>query len=209
MPIDFSVFSKRELRLIRRLNTPTKVQEFVAELTYNQGNRVSVADVLRKNTGDCLEAAVFASVVLSFHRMPNAIVGLTSVRDDDHALCVFRQRTGLGAIAQSKYLGLQYRNPVYASYRELAMSYFESYFNYFGEYTLRGYSRPLPLRRISALQLTDAAWMSETDWRLSDLPHVQLVPTKLALPRVSTLKFRQEVLVVPKGQRVGKLYRQR
>lgn len=209
MTIDYSIFSERELYVIRRLNTPSKVQQFVNELTYNQNDRVSILDVIRKRTGDCLEAAVFASVVLTYHKTPNSLIGLKSVRDEDHALCVFKQKHGYGAIAQSKYLGLRYRNPVYASHRELVMSYFESYYNYFGEYSLRAYSKPLILRNIATEQMSDSAFMCNLDDRLSEIPVTQLVPVSIALPRVSPLKFKQEVLVIPKGTRVGKQYRRK
>lgn len=209
MPIDFSVFSEKERQAIRRLNTPSKVQDFVTNITYNQFDRVSIVDVLRKKRGDCLEAAAFACVALTYHGVPNSLVGLTSVRDDDHALCVFKGKNGYGAIAQSKYLGLRYRNPVYESHRELAMSYFESYYNYFGEYTLRGYSKPFVLRNLSASELTDPVFMYRLDMHLSEIRHMQLVPKSITLPRVSLLKFKQEVLVIPKGTRVGKAYRKR
>jgi hypothetical protein len=209
VPNDYSALSVKERQIIRRLNSPPKVQQFVNELVYNQNDRVSILDVIRKGTGDCLEAAVFASVVLACHKIPNSLVGLKSVRDEDHALCVFKQEHGYGAIAQSKYLGLRYRNPVYASHRELVMSYFESYYNYFGEYTLRGFSKPLLLRSITKAQLADTTYMCELDDRLSELPCTQLVPASITLPRVSPLKFKQEVLVIPKGERVGKQYRRR
>lgn len=209
MPIDFTVFSRKEFQVIKRLNTPSRVQEFVTEITYNQWDRISIADVLRTRTGDCLEAAVFACVVLSCHGITNSLVGLKSVRDEDHALCVFRLEHGYGAIAQSKYLGLRYRNPVYKTHRELVMSYFESYYNYFGEYTLRAFSRPLRVANVSAKQLTSAAYMCELDDRLSELPSATLVPESIILPRVTPIKFKQEVLVIPKGTRVGTQYRKR
>src|SRR5262249_3869761 len=50
------------------------------------------------------------------------------------------------ALAKSNFSGLRFREPVYRSLRELAMSYFESYFNSAGEKTLRSYTLPLDLR---------------------------------------------------------------
>jgi len=46
-----------------------------------------------------------------------------------------------------KRYALRYREPVYRSLRELAMSYFDFYFNTLGQKTLRAYSRPLRLVR--------------------------------------------------------------
>jgi hypothetical protein len=206
MPIDYTEFSRQELQIIRRLNSPAKVQDFVSGLSYNASDRVSITDVLRKRRGDCLEAAVFASVVLTYHAIPNFIMDLSSVRDEDHVLCVIKQKEGFGSIAQSKFLGLRYRNPVYASVRELAMSYFESYYNFYGEFTLRGYSKPVSLRNLTRDQLTEPAFMHELEARLCEIDHVQLVPEDIRLQRVSPTKFRQEVMIIPKGTRIGKQY---
>jgi hypothetical protein len=207
MAIDYTVFSKQELQVIRSLSTPSKVQDFVTGISYNQSHRVSIAGVLRQRKADCLEAAAFASIVLSFHGTPNFIMDLTSVRDEDHVLCVFKLKGRFGSIGQSKFLGLRYRNPVYKSLRELAMSYFESYYNYFGEFTLRGYSKPQYLRNLSGKHLTDAAFMHKLEDQLCTIAHVQLVPDDLRIAKVSPIKFEQEVLIIPKGTRVGKMYR--
>ena len=47
-------------------------------------------------------------------------------------------------------------SPVFRSVRELALSYFEFYYNLDGEKTLRSYSAPLDLRRFDFLN-----WMAE------------------------------------------------
>jgi hypothetical protein len=207
MSIDYRAFTRSELGVIRRLNTPPRVQDFVSAISYNKSDRVSIADVLRKGTADCLEAATFASVVLTFHRIPNFIMDLSSVRDEDHVLCVFRQNRKYGAIGQSKFLGLRYRNPVYATVRELAISYFESYYNFFGEFTLRGYSKPISLPTLTKEQLTSSAFMHELEDRLCRITHMKLVPDDVRLPRVSPTKFKQEVMIIPRGTRIGKRYR--
>jgi hypothetical protein len=56
-------------------------------------------------------------------------------------------------------VGLRYREPVYRTTRELVMSYFEAFFNSFGEKTLRGYTRPIRLSRFDHLnwELEDQA----------------------------------------------------
>lgn len=207
MPLDFTVFSSQELQVIKRLNSTHKVQEFVTNLSYNGSHRISIADVLRKRKGDCLEAAAFASIVLTFHKIPNFIMDLTSVRDEDHVLCVFKEGKRYGSIGQSKFLGLRYRNPVYAGVRELAMSYFESYYNFFGEYTLRSFSKFISLHNLSREQLTSAAFMLKLEERLGAIAHVPLVPEDIKLPRVAPGKFKQEVMIIPKGTRIGKRYR--
>jgi hypothetical protein len=71
---------------------------------------------------------------------------------------------------------IRFREPIYRSYRELALSYFEPYYNMLGERTLRSYSRPLDLSRFDARD-----WMTTEDdleWigdRLNALQHHPLV----------------------------------
>src|ERR1700694_5690519 len=109
------------------------------------------------------------------------ISALTAVHDEDHVITVFRWRGLWGAIGTSKFTGLRNREPVYRTLRELAMSYFEHYFNLEGERTLRGYGRPVNLTRFDRLH-----WMTaEADlWPIAEhlkrIPHVALVPTSAA-----------------------------
>ena len=60
---------------------------------------------------------------------PPLLVDLEAVRDSDHVLAVYRVNGHWGAVAKSDYAGLRSREPVYATIRELAMSYFEHYYN--------------------------------------------------------------------------------
>jgi hypothetical protein len=100
------------------------------------------------------------------------LLDLEAVRDDDHVLAIFRVRGAWGAVAKSNYSGLRYREPVYRTLRELAMSYFEHYYNLRREKTLRTYSRPVNLGRFDDLQ-----WMTSQDhlWQipqyLFSVPH--------------------------------------
>ena len=77
-------------------------------------------------------------------------------RDDDHILALFKQNGQWGAVAQSNFTGLRYREPVYRSLRELVMSYFEFFFNSAGEKTLVGYRGPINLKTFNRLD-----WMSD------------------------------------------------
>ncbi len=89
---------------------------------------------------------------------PPLLVDLEAVRDSDHVLAVYRVNGHWGALAKSDYAGLRSREPVYATIRELAMSYFEHYYNAAGEKTLRAYSRPVNLARFDrSLAMDDHA----------------------------------------------------
>ena len=99
------------------------------------------------------------------HGHPPLLVDLEAVRDDDHVLAVFRDHDCWGAIAKSNYAGLRFREPVYRTLRELAMSYFEHYYNLRGEKTLRTYSRPVNLKRFDRM-----GWMTshEDVWAIPE-----------------------------------------
>jgi hypothetical protein len=136
------------------LNTPRAVQDFLDSIVYEPEyfNR-SPLRVLQDGRGHCLDGALFAAYALSRLGDPPLVVDLLPEPglDDDHVLAIFRRNGRLGALAKSNFTGLRYREPVYASVRELAMSYFEDYFNVNSVRTLRGYTAPIDLRRFDRL----------------------------------------------------------
>ena len=153
----------RERALYARLNTPEQIQRYLNEdCVYNKepdgpscrGPRW----VIRERRAHCMEGSIFAAAALRLQGYPPLIWDLETVRDDDHVLAIFRQRGHWGAIAKSNYAGLGFREPVYRNLRELAMSYFEHYYNEAGEKTLRGFSRPVNLRRFDYLN-----WMTSEE----------------------------------------------
>lgn len=163
-------FGRDELAILRRLKTPERVQSFLdSEIDYNKELRGdtcrSPRRVLRDRLAHCLEGALFAAATLRVHGFPPLLLDLEAVRDDDHVLAIFRQHGHWGAIAKSNYSGLRFREPVYRTLRELAISYFEHYYNLEGEKTLRNYSRPVNLQRFDRI-----AWMTAEDdvW---EIPH--------------------------------------
>jgi hypothetical protein len=171
-----------ELAQLRRLSTPVKVQAFLdREITYNTephgATCYSPSTVLEKRLAHCMEGAMLAAAALRLHGHPPLIVDLEATRDTDHVLAVYRQYGCWGAVAKSNYSGLRFREPVYRTIRELALSYFEDYFNPRREKTLRGYSRPVNLRRFDRLE-----WMSTKEplWQiptyLCEVRHTPLLP---------------------------------
>ncbi|HEX8984762.1 MAG TPA: hypothetical protein VF767_05000, partial [Bryobacteraceae bacterium] len=134
MNSDHYGFRPAEWQELRRLKTPEKVQRFLdCEVGYNKepGGPTcrSPRRVLRDRVAHCLEGALFGAAALRVQGRPPLLVDLEAVRDDDHVLAVFRERGLWGAVAKSNYAGLRYREPVYRTLRELAMSYFEQYYN--------------------------------------------------------------------------------
>ena len=145
-------FDPCERRILRRLTTPFKIQRFLdEEIGYNLEPRgvtcYSPRLVLRHRVAHCMEGAVLGALALRLLGYPPLLLDMEAVRDTDHVLAVYRKNGRWGAVAKSNYSGLRSREPVYRGIRELAMSYFEDYFNPRGEKTLRTYSRPVSLRR--------------------------------------------------------------
>ena len=132
--------------------------EYSAEPVYR-----SPRSVLADGKAHCFDGALLAACALERHGDPPLVVDLRAVRDDDHVIAVFRRRRHWGAIAKSNVVGLRYREPIYRDLRELAMSYFEVYYNTDGEKTLRSYSDALDLGRYDAIH-----WRTR-DGRLSKI----------------------------------------
>ena len=181
----FAELTRHELAAFRRLDTAAKIQQFLDDIPYNTEDQAetfrSPRRVLHDRTANCIEGAVFAAATLRVRGDPPLIMDLTAVHDEDHVIAVYRRRGLWGAIATSKFTGLRARQPVYRTLRELAMSYFEHYFNLEGELTLRGHGRPVNLARFDRLH-----WMtSEGDlWPIAEhlerIPHVPLVRAAVA-----------------------------
>jgi len=175
-------FSAREQKILRSLTTPAKIQKFLDEkIAYNTepggDTCYSPRVVLRKRVAHCMEGAMLAAAALEFQGHPPLLVDLEAVRDTDHVLAVYRVRGRWGAVGKSDYSGLRSREPVYRNIRELAMSYFEHFFNKAGEKTLRTYSRPVNLRRFDGIGWTtreECVW--EIPNYLCDIPHTRILP---------------------------------
>jgi hypothetical protein len=169
----------RERRLLKSLSTPWKIQDFLNSLPYNvepDGDTCrSPRRVMRDKTAHCFEAALFAAAALRINGWPPLILDLVAVRDSDHVIAVYKMDGCWGAIALSNFSGIRFREPIYRTVRELAVSYFEDYFNLKGEKTLRQYSRPVNLSRFDSM-----GWMtSEEDvWAVAeylvDIPHTAM-----------------------------------
>ena len=176
----------REERLLRRLLSPAKIQRFLDDdIGYNKEPKgytcYSPRLVLKHGVAHCMEGALLAALVLRRLGHPALLVDLEAVRDSDHVLAVYRVNGRWGAIAKSDYTGLRSREPVYATIRELVMSYFEHYYNPAGEKTLRAYSRPVNLSRFDR----SLRWMTTLDevWEIPKhlcvIPHTSILTTSM------------------------------
>ena len=173
--------SAREATRFAPLDTPARIQAFVARIPSNHepdGDTVfSVRQCLRYRRAHCIEGAFVAALALWLHGEPPLLAHLDCDNSDyPHVIALFRRGRCWGAISKTNGVRLRYRDPVYRSLRELAMSYFHEYNNKRGERTLRSVSRPYDLRRIDP-----ALWITQDEncwWlhnKLAALRHQPLV----------------------------------
>ncbi|MGD0892895.1 MAG: hypothetical protein ABR923_15305 [Terracidiphilus sp.] len=181
------------LRTLRALKTPKLIQQFIDGLTYQYADTArSPQRTLRERKGHCLEGALVAAAALRLLGHPPLLMDLEAVHDDDHVLAIYRENGLWGSLAKSNFAGLRSRKPVYRTLRELAMSYFEHYYNLRGEHTLRAYSMPVNLARLDGKN-----WMTaeEDVWCVTELliaaRHFPVAPDKVAraLPRLDRRSF--------------------
>jgi len=155
-------FSEEELKVLSGLDTPKKIQDFLDGINYNleeDGETCfSPRKVLREDKANCIEGALFAAAALRFHGHKPLILDLEAVRDEDHIIAVFKENDHWGSIAKSKFTGLTFREPIHKTIRELVLSYFEGYFNFYCEKTLRGYSLPINLEKFDRMN-----WMTSEE----------------------------------------------
>jgi len=182
-----------DLRTLRSLKTPVRIQKFLDALPYQYANTAwSPQRALRERKGHCLEGALLAATALRLNGYPPLLMDLEAVHDDDHVIALYRERGLWGGVAKSNFAGLRFRAPVYRTLRELALSYFEHYYNLRGERTLRAYSGPVNLARLDRLRWTTS---EEDVWCVPELliaaRHYPLFPDKVArdLPRLDRRSF--------------------
>jgi len=135
-----------EMALLRTLDSPGKIQDFLDSLDYNPDYECrSPRWVIRRRKAHCFEGALFAAAALRYIGFRPLLVDMKAFNDDDHVIAVFKINGHWGAAAKSNFTVLRFREPVYRSIRELIMSYFDFFYNTKKEKTLRSYSRPLDL----------------------------------------------------------------
>jgi len=153
-------FTSAERRLIARLRTPAAVQRYLNRLPYNNepGGRATLRSfrgVVAHGCAHCLEAALFAAVVMEQHGYPPLVLSFESIDRLDHVIFVYKQRGRWGSVARSRDPGLHGRKPVFATPRALALSYYDPYIDFTG--------------RVTGYAIVDVAReMGRYDWRLAE-----------------------------------------
>ncbi len=155
-----NILTEHELNQMLEMDSPYKIQKFLDTIQYPSGERNrSPIEVLREKQAHCLDGGLFAATALRRIGYQPLIIDMQPEpgTDDDHVLALFREFDCWGAVAKSNYSGLRFREPVYFTIRELALSYFDDFFNVYGKKTLRSYTQPINMEAFD-----DWNWMTES-----------------------------------------------
>lgn len=173
-------FTKQELALIKKLNTPAKIQDFLNQIPFNfepDGETLkSPLFTLRDNRAHCFEGALLGAYILSRQGFKPLVLHLQATKEDfDHVVAPFKQDGFWGAISKTNHAVLRYREPVYRDIRELAMSYFHEYFLDTGKKTMRRYSEPMNLNDFESDWPTHRSDLWGIDQELDKVKHYDVL----------------------------------
>jgi len=178
----FTELTKEEKGIFEKLNTPQKIQDFLETLPINfeeKGETLySPRSVLKKKKAHCFEGALFAGAVLLYQHKATLLLDLqTTLNDEAHVVALFKQNRKWGAISKTNHASLRYRDPVYKTIRELAMSYFNEYFKDSGQKTLRSYAT-LDLKKIKKNWVIDENNLWYVDKMFDTQKHTALITNR-------------------------------
>lgn len=171
-------YTKEEIKLFKRLNSPSKIQDYLDKIAYDSDEGTSSPrESIKKGKANCFEGAMIAAAAFEFHRLKPLIVDMVAHDDDDHVIAVYKKYGRWGAVAKSNTTVLRYREPVYKTIRELVMSYFDLYINLKGKKSLRKHSGAFDLSGYKDWQIAknDLEYLGE---ELAKAKHFDISPKK-------------------------------
>jgi hypothetical protein len=176
--------TKAEMAVFKKLTTPIKIQDFLDTLQINFEEKgetyMSPRRVLKHKKAHCLEGALFAAAALWIHGYTPLLLDLKALPDDDdHVVALYKINGLWGAISKTNHTSLRFRDPIYKTIRELALTYFHEYFlNKNGKKVLYSYSRPFNLKRFGSEWVASNDELSDLVYKLDTSSHIQIFPHK-------------------------------
>ena len=113
-----------------QLDSPFAIQNYLDSMPYKGEERDrSPLNVMLDGQCHCLDGGFLAALCLWRIGFKPLLIDLVPDpgTDDDHILALYQIEGRWGAVAKSNYVNLGFREPVYKSLRELAMTYFEHF----------------------------------------------------------------------------------
>jgi hypothetical protein len=176
--------NKKEAAIFKKLSTPIKIQNFLDTLPRNNEKGgdtcFSPRRVLREKKAHCIEGALLAAAALWYHGVEPLVMDLQASNEDfDHVICLYKYHGRWGAISKTNHLGLRWRDPVYQTPRELAMSYFHEYLHDTNhKKTMRRYSVPINLKRFGEQWITSEENLFDLAGEIDSVRHYPVAPAK-------------------------------
>lgn len=174
--------SSEEFAILSKLSTPHKIQDFLDTIPANLSKRgdtcFSPRMVLQRGKAHCIEGAFVAAAALWIQGEKPLLLDLKSLDIDyDHVVALYKKNGYWGAISKTNHPVLRFRDPIYKSPRELALSYFHEYtLLKTGQKTLRSYSLPFSLKSFGESWVTSEKHLWDIAIALDESPHFPLVP---------------------------------
>lgn len=204
-----SLVGESAYKILENCNTPEKVQAYIdTNIIYDPYREDrSVLQVINDGRGECYNGALFGVACFLRAGYKTSIIELYARGgDEEHILAVYKKGKYYGCVAQSKYLGLKYRQPMYSSIRDLAVSYMEYYFGYDGRYSLQSYTSLFPLGKYQGKWLTDSATVVQIGKDLRNATHHKLAREDDPYYSVSPDRYWREILYIPPNTMIPDRY---
>jgi hypothetical protein len=172
---------KKDLNLFKKLNTPIKIQNFLDSFPINWEKKgetyMSPISSLRTKKMHCFEGALLAATALWINGELPLILDLKAKGDEDHVIALYKRNGYWGAISKSNHTTLRWRDPVYKTIRELAVSYFHEYLDSkFCKKRLVSFSRPFNLKKLGHDWITSKDDLDYIVDALDKTPHEKIYP---------------------------------
>lgn len=158
--------------LSQEYTNPLAVQNYIKSLKYNRRDTLSSAITsIQRGSAHCIEASFVAAAILECHGYDPLVLDLESQDGLDHVVFVFKENNRWGSISRSRDVGLEGREPIFRTLRDLAWSYFDPYIDESGKLTSY---------QCIHLDETQSNWRysSKNVWKaeryLIEIPHVEL-----------------------------------
>ena len=178
------ILNSDERILFARLSTPAKIQDFMNTLVMRNDNNEPIVRspriTIQNKEASCIEGALLACALLAYHGHDTTLLDLKvdahNNKDSDHVVALFKTGKHFGAISKTSHAVLRYREPVYISVRELAMTYFHEYFLDNGTKTLRSFSQAFPLfKKYGYEWITSTHDLYDIAYALDIYPHTHIL----------------------------------
>ncbi|MEI6316276.1 MAG: hypothetical protein WCO65_00940 [bacterium] len=182
------ILSKNEIKIFDKYSTPSKIQDYINSIPMRHDDNEPIVRspraTISKNEASCIEGALLACVMLAYHGYETYLLDLKvdtkNNIDSDHVVALFVIDGHIGSISKTNHSVLRFREPIYLSAREIAMSYFHEYFLSDGKKNLRSFSNKFPIFKKFGIEwITSDADLYEIACALDDSPHQNILTPKM------------------------------